>query len=146
MFIEIQGIQHYKQVKFFHKDAASFLDAARRDRKKKQIADLLGYTILYIDTDTNFEELLFKEIQLADLKTTTEEYENVTIFNKSSPVICIAKDKKKYPLKVKVFSCPVCHLELHFEGTNDTSVATCCGITFNKRRYKKEKYQIIYTE
>ena len=145
MFIEIQGIQHYKKVSFFHKDAETYLDAIRRDAKKKQVANGLGYSILYIDTNTDFEQILFEEIQKADALSTIQEREGIIDEIGRIDHRSIAKDKGRYPLKIKTFYCPVCHMELSFER-GDNVIAVCCGITFNKVKYKKEKCQKIFME
>lgn len=40
LLIEVQGEQHYKEVRFFHKDRFKFVDGLRRDKLKKEWADV----------------------------------------------------------------------------------------------------------
>jgi len=60
--IEFNGIQHYKCVKYWHKNKQSLKNQQYRDFIKKQYALSHGYKFLVIKYDENVEEILNKEI------------------------------------------------------------------------------------
>lgn len=64
LLIEYNGIQHYKEIEFFHRKPGDFQHQLERDQLKKEYAEKNGYKLLvipYTDFD-NIESILEKNI------------------------------------------------------------------------------------
>lgn len=60
ILIEFNGIQHYEEVKFFHRDKEAFERQINHDLIKKEFAIKKGYRLLEIKYDDNIEERLLE--------------------------------------------------------------------------------------
>ena len=57
--IEVQGGQHIKFVKFFHKNRAKYLDQLKRDDKKYRFCEVNGITLVEVYPDDIVSKDLF---------------------------------------------------------------------------------------
>ena len=62
MLIEFNGMQHYKEINYWHKNGRSLENQRERDQIKKDYAISHGYKFLVIKYDENIEEILNREV------------------------------------------------------------------------------------
>ena len=58
LLIECQGEQHRKFVKFFHGEMQGFIDQKRRDKRKKDWAEMNDFELLCVFTLKELKELI----------------------------------------------------------------------------------------
>jgi hypothetical protein len=60
LIVEVNGEQHDKHIRFFHKNKLDFYKAQARDRKKKEWCELNDITIVYLNHNESEEEWMAK--------------------------------------------------------------------------------------
>ena len=68
--IEVQGEQHFKPSKFFHKDSAGWLSQKRNDRKKKRLCREKNIMLV----EYRYDEEIKEETLLAKIANALEEF------------------------------------------------------------------------
>jgi very-short-patch-repair endonuclease len=56
IIVEVNGQQHYTQNNFFHKDKSDFLKQKRNDKKKKEFAEINGFSFVELAFNESEEE------------------------------------------------------------------------------------------
>ena len=132
--IEIQGIQHYKQNDFFHKNSSSFLESNLRDREKYLLALNNGITILYIKfDDKNPIEKIKKNID-----------KRILLMEEEDDILYIS-NRFHHKDKIQFLTCPICKNRLDFkekysEKYGEVLSDDCCGRRFMLLESSTDEY------
>jgi hypothetical protein len=59
--VEVQGAQHTKFVKFFHKNKANYIQQLRRDQNKQKFCEINGIQLVEIFPEDRMNKSLFKK-------------------------------------------------------------------------------------